>query len=34
MILPEFYQRTYILGGWGEGVLRFAGEMARLLDNQ
>jgi len=32
MILPEFYQRTYILGGWGEGVLRFAGEMARLLD--
>lgn len=34
MILPEFYQRTYILGGWGEGVLRFAGEMARLLDSQ
>jgi hypothetical protein len=34
MILPEFYQRTYMLGGWGEGVLRFAGEMARLLDQQ
>lgn len=29
-ILPEFYKRTYILGGWGEGVLRFAAEMAKL----
>lgn len=29
-ILPEFYNRTYILGGWGEGVLRFAAEMAKL----
>ncbi len=29
-ILPEFYDRTYILGGWGEGVLRFAAEMAKM----
>ena len=29
-ILPEFYDRTYILGGWGEGVLRFAADMAAL----
>lgn len=30
-ILPEFYRRTYILGGWGEGVLRFAAEMATII---
>ncbi len=29
-ILPEFYKRTYILGGWGEGVLKFAAEMANI----
>lgn len=29
-LLPEFYDRTYILGGWGEGLLRFAAEMSRL----
>ncbi len=29
-ILPEFYKRTYILGGWGEGVLRFAAAMAGM----
>lgn len=29
-ILPEFYQNTYILGGWGEGLLRFAAEMSKL----
>lgn len=27
-IVPEFYDRTYILGGWGEGLLRFAGAMS------
>lgn len=27
-IVPEFYDRTYILGGWGEGLLRFAASMA------
>ncbi|HMY16991.1 MAG TPA: TROVE domain-containing protein [Polyangium sp.] len=29
-LVPEFYQRTYILGGWGEGLLRFADAMSRL----
>lgn len=29
-ILPEFYDKTYILGGWGDGLLRFAAEMAGL----
>lgn len=29
-IVPEFYDRTFILGGWGEGLLRFAAEMARM----
>jgi hypothetical protein len=27
-LIPEFYDRTYILGGWGEGLLRFAAAMA------
>ncbi|MFO0607999.1 MAG: TROVE domain-containing protein [Polyangiales bacterium] len=31
-LVPEFYERTYILGGWGEGLLRFAAEMAGLAD--
>jgi hypothetical protein len=29
-LMPEFYDRTYILGGWGEGLLRFAAEMAAI----
>ncbi|HRE49014.1 MAG TPA: TROVE domain-containing protein [Aggregatilineales bacterium] len=29
-IVPEFYDKTYILGGWSDGVLRFAAEMAGL----
>jgi hypothetical protein len=29
-LVPEFYDRTFILGGWGEGLLRFAAEMASL----
>jgi hypothetical protein len=31
-IMPEFYDRTYILGGWGEGLLRFAAQMVGLYD--
>ncbi|MEL6177744.1 MAG: TROVE domain-containing protein [Myxococcota bacterium] len=27
-IVPEFYDRTWILGGWGEGLLRFAASMS------
>jgi hypothetical protein len=30
-IVPEFYERTYIVGGWSEGLLRFAAQMASLL---
>jgi len=26
-IIPEFYERTYILGGWSDSVLRFADRM-------
>jgi hypothetical protein len=33
-ILPEFYNRTYILGGWGEGVLKFAAAMAGIGEPQ
>ncbi|WP_437878032.1 TROVE domain-containing protein [Sorangium sp. So ce513] len=29
-LVPEFYDRTYILGGWGEGLLRFAAAMAQV----
>jgi hypothetical protein len=29
-LVPEFYDRTYILGGWGEGLLRFAHAMSQL----
>ncbi len=33
-IIPEFYDKTYILGGWSEGVLRFAAQMAGLNSAQ
>jgi hypothetical protein len=29
-LVPEFYDKTYILGGWGDGILRFAAEMSGL----
>jgi len=29
-IIPEFYDRTYILGGWGDGILKFAHRMVTL----
>jgi len=28
-LVPEFYDKTYILGGWGDGLLRFAHEMSQ-----
>jgi hypothetical protein len=31
-ILPEFYKRTYILSGWGDGLFRFAHEVTRQMD--
>lgn len=29
-LVPEHYRRTYILGGWGPGILGYAAEMAKL----
>ncbi|RYX99884.1 TROVE domain-containing protein [bacterium] len=29
-IVPEFYNKTFILGGWGEGLLKFADEMKNI----
>ncbi len=29
-LAPEFYDKTYILGGWGPGLFRFAAEMAGI----
>ncbi len=29
-IMPEFYDKTYILGGWGEGLIRFAKTMSSM----
>ncbi len=29
-LLPEWYDKTYILGGWSESVLRFAAEMTAI----
>lgn len=29
-LVPEFYEKTFILGGWGDGVLRFAHKMSHL----
>ena len=33
-IIPEFYKRTYILGGWSEGIFRFAAQMAGMMQGQ
>lgn len=29
-IVPEFYDKTYILGGWGDGLLKFAHSMINI----
>lgn len=29
-LVPEFYKKTYILGGWGSGLLNFAHYMQRI----
>lgn len=33
-IMPEFYERTCILSGWGEGLLRFAAQMAEQYEGK
>lgn len=30
-IIPEFYDKTYILGGWGDGLLKFASEIGNIV---
>jgi len=34
ILVPEFYERTYILGGWSENLLRFAAEMTKFSNGQ
>jgi len=31
-IVPEFYDRTFILGGWSDGVIRFAAKMTEMYE--
>lgn len=31
-LVPENYDRTFILGGWSDGVIRFASQMSKLYD--
>lgn len=31
-LVPEFYKKTYILGGWGSGLLNFAHYMQKIDD--
>jgi hypothetical protein len=31
-IIPEFYNRTYIIGGWSGSVLKFARRMIDTID--
>lgn len=31
-LVPEVYAKTHILGGWGDGILRYAARMASLED--
>lgn len=32
-LMPEFYDRTYIIGGWSAGILNFASTMINLRGN-
>lgn len=29
-IVPDFYDKTFVLGGWGDGLLKFASKMSSL----
>jgi hypothetical protein len=33
-IVPEFYNRTFILGGWGDGILKFAAAMSKQFEQK
>jgi hypothetical protein len=32
-IMPEFYDKTFILGGWSQNILRFASEMGSIMQH-
>ena len=32
-IIPEYYYRTFIIGGWSDGILRFADAMIKTFNN-
>lgn len=34
VIVPEFYDRTFILGGWSDSLLRFAASMNKLYETK
>lgn len=31
-LVPEFYDKTYVLGGWGDGILRFAHYLGNVTE--
>lgn len=33
-LVPEYYDKTYILGGWSDGILKFAAAMSGLYSTQ
>jgi hypothetical protein len=33
-IVPEFYDKTFILGGWSDGVIRFAANMSKMCEQK
>lgn len=34
VLVPEFYDKTYILGGWGDGLLKFANYISKMDSNK
>ena len=30
VLVPEYYDKTYILGGWGDGLLKFAHYLSKV----
>lgn len=33
-LAPEFYDKTYVLGGWGEGLLKFASSLSEVTQQK
>lgn len=34
ILVPEYYDKTYILGGWGDGLLKFAHYLQTISENK